>query len=218
MELSLHGTQGTHTNVVEAADAVFAQEFNEPLVHQIVVAYLAAGRAGTRAQKTRAEVSGGGRKPWRQKGTGRARAGTTRSPLWRGGGRTFAARPQDHSQKVNRKMYRGAMRSIFSELVRQERLVVVDEIQPITPKTRELLSLLKSLPPLLKKESTSSKGELEDVLIITDALTEHLYLASRNLPGVGLSEAMMVDPVSLVHFEKVLMTVGALRQIEERFA
>jgi len=214
MELSLHGTQGTHAAVVEVTDAVFGQEFNEPLIHQIVVAYLAGGRAGTKAQKTRAEVSGGGRKPWRQKGTGRARAGTNRSPIWRGGGRTFAARPQDHSQKVNRKMYRGAMRSILSELVRQDRLVVVDDIQPVTPKTRELLSLLMSIPKLVK----SNGSGLEKVLLVTNALTEHLYLAARNLSGVGLAEAMMVDPVSLIGFEKVLMTVGALRQIEERFA
>ncbi|CAK0747283.1 50S ribosomal subunit protein L4 [Gammaproteobacteria bacterium] len=214
MELALHGTQGAQAAVVEVVDAVFGQEFNEPLIHQIVVAYLAAGRAGTKAQKTRAEVRGGGRKPWRQKGTGRARAGTSRSPLWRGGGRTFAARPQDHSQKVNRKMYRGAMRSIFSELVRQGRLVVVDEVQPITPKTRELLSLLKSIPRLMGNEG----GGLDSVLIVTDTLTEHLYLAARNLPEVDLAEAMMVDPVSLVSFDKVLVTVGALRQIEERFA
>jgi large subunit ribosomal protein L4 len=218
MELSLHGTQGTQANVIEAADVVFGQEFNEPLIHQIVVAYLAGGRAGTKAQKTRAEVSGGGRKPWRQKGTGRARSGTTRSPIWRGGGRTFAARPQDHSQKVNRKMYRGAMRSILSELVRQDRLVVVDEVQPVTPKTRELLSLLRSIPPLIKKDKDRDQGELDNILIVTDMLTEHLYLASRNLPNVDLREAMVVDPVSLVGFEKVLMTVGALRQIEERFA
>jgi large subunit ribosomal protein L4 len=218
MELSLHGTQGTHVDAVEVTDTVFGQEFNEPLVHQVVVAYLAAGRAGTRAQKTRAEVRGGGRKPWRQKGTGRARAGTTRSPLWRGGGRTFAARPQDHSQKVNRKMYRGAMRSILSELVRQDRLVLIDEIQTVTPKTRELLSLLGAIPSLLGPDEGGSKRKLENVLIVTDALTEHLYLASRNLHGVDLTEAMVVDPVSLVGFDKVLMTVGALRQIEERFA
>lgn len=219
MELQLHSIQSAQSVAVHVADAVFDCEFNEPLIHQIVTAYLAAGRAGTKAQKTRAEVSGGGRKPWRQKGTGRARAGTTRSPIWRGGGRTFAARPQDHAQKVNRKMYRGAMRSILSELVRQERLVLVDEIQPITPKTRELLSMLTSVPSLIKQGvERGLKADLEDVLIVTDALTEHLYLAARNLSGVGLIEAMMVDPVSLVNFDKVLMTVGALRQIEERFA
>jgi large subunit ribosomal protein L4 len=199
------------------ADAVFGGEFNEPLVHQVVTAYLAAARAGTKAQKSRAEVSGGGRKPWRQKGTGRARAGTNRSPLWRGGGRTFAARPQDHSQKVNRKMYRGAMRSILSELVRQDRLVVVDELQPVTPKTREFIALLEAIPPLAK-EQVKGKARLTEVLVVTDALTEHLYLASRNLPWVGLSESTAIDPVSLVNFDKVLMTVGALRQIEERLA
>jgi large subunit ribosomal protein L4 len=219
MELQLHSTHGAQSVAVHTDDAVFGCEFNEPLIHQIVTAYLAAGRAGTKAQKTRAEVRGGGRKPWRQKGTGRARAGTTRSPIWRGGGRTFAARPQDHAQKVNRKMYRGAMRSIFSELARQERLVLVDEIQPVTPKTRELLSMLKGIPSLVRQGvARDSKPELDDVLIVSDAITEHLYLASRNLSGVGLIEAMIVDPVSLVNFDKVLMTVGALRQIEERFA
>ena len=209
MELSLHDTQGGRTAGIEVADAVFAREFNEPLIHQIVTAYLAAGRAGTKAQKTRAEVSGGGRKPWRQKGTGRARAGTTRSPLWRGGGRTFAARPQDHAQKVNRKMYRGAMCSILSELARQERLVVVDGVQPASPKTQAFVALLRGIVPAERMKS---------VLIVTEALTEHLYLAARNLHQVALAEAMTVDPVSLVGFEQVVVTVGALRQIEERFA
>jgi len=218
MELRLHSIQGAQAVTVHVTEAIFGQEFNEPLIHQIVTAYLAAGRAGTKAQKTRAEVRGGGRKPWRQKGTGRARAGTTRGPIWRGGGRTFAAVPQNHAQKVNRKMYRGAMLSILSELVRQERLVVVDEIQPITPKTRELLSMLKTIPPLIKQDVEPGKSELDDVLIVTDALTEHLYLAARNLFRVGLIEATSVDPVSLVNFDKVLITVGALRQIEERFA
>jgi len=218
MELSLYTIHATQMTVVNVADEVFAQKFNEPLIHQIVTAYLAGGRAGTKAQKSRAEVSGGGRKPWRQKGTGRARAGTTRSPLWRGGGRTFAARPQDHHQKVNRKMYRGAMRSILSELIRQDRLLVVNEIQPITPKTRELLALLKSLPPLISEKKRHDNGGLENLLIITDALTEHLYLSAHNLSGVGLVEAIAVDPVSLINCDKVLVTVGALRQLEERFA
>ncbi|CAK0749624.1 50S ribosomal subunit protein L4 [Gammaproteobacteria bacterium] len=222
MELSLYANQGNLVSVINAADVIFTQKFNEPLIHQIVTAYLAASRAGTKSQKTRAEVSGGGRKPWRQKGTGRARAGTTRSPLWRGGGRTFAARPQDHTQKVNRKMYRGAMRSILSELVRQDRLIVVDELQPVTPKTRELVSLFTTIPPLVRcndQDHGKDHGkEKVNVLIITDALTEHLYLAARNLHSVGLVEARVVDPVSLVKFEKVLMTVGALRQIEERLA
>ncbi len=204
MELSLRGTE----TGIEVKDAVFGRAFNEPLIHQVVTAYLAAGRAGTRAQKTRAEVRGGGRKPWRQKGTGRARAGTTRSPLWRGGGRTFAARPQDYAQKVNRKMYRGAMCSILSELIRQDRLVVVEALPLEQPKTRAFLSLLQTIVGV----------DPGMVLIVTDAVTESLDMASRNLPRVELAEALSVDPVSLVAFEKVIMTVGALRQVEERFA
>ncbi len=217
MELSLRSTQGVRA-AIEVADTVFGREFNEPLIHQVVVAYLAAGRAGTRGQKTRAEVSGGGRKPWRQKGTGRARAGTTRSPLWRGGGRTFAARPQDYEQKVNRKMYRGAMRSILSELVRQDRLVIVEEINALSPKAKEFLSLLREFVPSVRQDNGDVSTRVDSVLVVTDVLTERLYLATRNLSHVELAEAMMVDPVSLVGFEKVLMTVGALRQIEERFA
>ncbi len=203
MELKLQTAQGTASSAVDVSDGVFAVPFNEPLIHQVVTAYLAAARAGTKAQKTRAEVSGGGKKPWRQKGTGRARAGTTRGPIWRGGGRTFAARPQDHEQKVNRKMYRGAMRSILSELIRQDRLIVVDDIKAETPKTRELVASLKGFG-------------LDDVLIVLESLTENMYLASRNLHWVGLVEAATVDPVSLVGFEKILITVGAVRQIEER--
>jgi len=208
MELALHSIQGNQIANIEITDAVFAQQFNEPLIHQVVVAYLAAGRAGTKAQKTRAEVSGGGRKPWRQKGTGRARAGTTRSPLWRGGGRTFAARPQDHSQKVNRKMYRGAMRSILSELINQQRLIVINEIQPNTPKTKNFLVMISAITPIV--------AEKKNISIITEVLTENLYLATRNLFNVNLIESKNVDPVSLINSEKVIITLGALRQIEER--
>jgi large subunit ribosomal protein L4 len=188
---------------VEVADSSFAVPYNEPLVHQVVTAYLAGARAGTRAQKTRAEVSGGGTKPWRQKGTGRARAGSIRSPIWRGGGVTFASKTRDYSQKVNRKMYRGAMRSILSELVRQERLVVLDEFGVGAPKTRELVDKLGKLG-------------LRDVLIVTDQVPDALALAARNLHSVAVIEANQVNPVSLVAFENVLMTVPAVKQMEER--
>jgi large subunit ribosomal protein L4 len=166
---------------------------------------MAGARAGTRAQKNRSDVRGGGRKPWRQKGTGRARSGTITSPIWRKGGVTFAARPQDHSQKVNKKMYRGAIRSIFSELVRQDRLIVVESISVDAPKTRELLTKLKDL-------------ELDDVLIITDKVEENLYLAARNLHKVDVRDVAAIDPVSLIGFSKVLVTVEALKQLEEMLA
>lgn len=193
------------TGTVEVADATFGKEFNEALVHQVVTAYLAGGRQGTRAQKNRSDVRGGGKKPWRQKGTGRARAGTIRSPLWRSGGVTFAARPQDFSQKVNRKMYRAAMRSILSELVRQERLVAVEEFSVEAPKTKQVAAKLKEL-------------NLEKVLIITEELDETLYLAARNLPHVDVVDVAAADPVSLVAFDKVLVTVSALRKFEEKLA
>lgn len=186
---------------VELSEVAFGKEFNEALVHQVVVAYLAGGRQGTRAQKTRAEVSGGGKKPWKQKGTGRARAGSIRSPLWRGGGKSFAARPQDWEQKVNRKMYRGAMQCILSELVRQERLVLVDEISVSAPKTKELLAKLNGYG-------------VANVLIVTDAVDENLYLAARNLPHVQVVDTGAVDPVSLIGFEKVLMSVPAAKKLE----
>lgn len=219
MELVVHNFHPASPNKINVRDEIFAQKFNESLIHQVVIAYLARGRAGTKAQKSRAEVSGGGRKPWRQKGTGRARAGTIRSPLWRGGGRTFAARPQDYRQKLNRKMYRGAMRSILSELVRQDRVLVVNEIDSITtPKTQELLSLLKSFASLRKMTKDRDNGGLVNVLIITDTVSEYLYLAARNLANIGLIEASAVDPVSLITFDKTLITLGALQQIEERFA
>ncbi|SIO17202.1 50S ribosomal protein L4 [Salinivibrio sp. ES.052] len=197
--------------VVKGADALtvsettFGREFNESLVHQVVVAYAAGARQGTRAQKTRSDVSGGGAKPWRQKGTGRARAGTIRSPIWRSGGVTFAARPQDHAQKVNKKMYRGALKSILSELVRQERLIVVDNFSVEAPKTKELVAKLKEL-------------ELNDVLIVTAEVDENLFLAARNLYKVDVRDTETIDPVSLIAFDKVVMTADAVKQVEEMLA
>lgn len=197
--MNLNTASGGTVNVSEVA---FDKDFNEPLVHQVVTAFLAGGRQGSKAQKTRSEVAGGGRKPWRQKGTGRARAGTIRSPLWRGGGKTFAAVPRDFSQKVNRKMYRGALRCILSELVRQERLVVVDEFAVSEPRTKALTERLGELG-------------LRNALIVADQVDENLYLAARNLPKVDVRDAHGVDPVSLVGFEKVLITVPALKKLEE---
>lgn len=190
---------------VEASEVVFGRDFNEALVHQVVNAYLAGARQGTRKQKTRSEVSGGGRKPWRQKGTGRARAGTIRSPIWVGGGRAFAARPQDHSQKVNRKMYRAAMQCILAELVRQERLVVVEEFAIAEAKTKAMVAKLAEL-------------NVADALVVTEAVETDLYLAARNIPKVDVVDASGVNPVSLVASEKVVMTVGALKKIEEMLA
>ena len=201
MNLNLAMSSGS----VEVSEAAFAREYNEALVHQVVVAQMAGARQGSRGQKTRAEVSGGGRKPWRQKGTGRARAGSIRSPLWRGGGKVFAARPQDHSQKVNRKMYRGAMRCIISELIRQERLVVCESFGLAEPRTKGLLARLKDL-------------DLRNVLIVADEIDENLYLASRNLKDVGVSDVAALDPVSLISHDKVLVTVGALKKLEEALA
>lgn len=189
-------------NAIQVSEDTFGRDFSEALVHQVVTAYLAGARAGTKAQKNRSDVRGGGRKPWRQKGTGRARAGTIRSPLWRGGGRTFAARPQDHSQKVNRKMYRGALQAILSELVRQERLVVLDAIELSAPKTGELLKKMA--------EHGFEKG-----LIITPEVDENLFLASRNIPNVHSLDVASLDPVSLVGADKVIMTVDAVKKIEE---
>jgi len=186
---------------VELSEVAFGKEFNEALVHQVVVAYMAGARQGTRAQKSRAEVSGGGKKPFKQKGSGRARAGSIRSPIWRGGGKSFAARPQDWDQKVNRKMYRGAMQCILAELVRQDRLVLVDDFAVSAPKTKELVSKLNGLG-------------LSNTLIITDAVDENLYLAARNLPHVEVIDTAAVDPVSLIGFEKVLMSVPAAKKLE----
>ena len=190
---------------VDVADSAFAVDFNEPLIHQVVSAFLAGGRAGTKAQKNRAQVRGGGAKPWRQKGTGRARAGTIRSPIWVGGGRTFAARPRDYSQKVNRKMYRAALRSLFSELVRQDRLVVTESIEMKAPKTKEMAALLKS-------------NGVDNVLIVNEAFDEKVFLSARNLPNVGICDAASIDPVVLMRFEKVLITLPALKLIEERLS
>ncbi len=202
MELQLQGGAG---GKVQVADATFGREFREALVHQVVVACMAGARAGTAKQKTRAEVSGGGSKPWRQKGTGRARAGTIRSPIWRGGGKVFAASPRDYAQKINRKMYRGAMRSILSELVRQDRLVAVESFAVDAPRTRQLVERLAALG-------------LDNALIITDTADDNLYLAARNLPQVAVCAAQDADPVSLVGFEKVVVTTAALKQLEERLA
>lgn len=201
MELALKDAKGA----LEVSETTFGREFNESLVHQVVVAYAAGARQGTRAQKNRSAVSGGGKKPWRQKGTGRARAGTIRSPLWRSGGVTFAAQPQDHSQKVNKKMYRAAIQSILSELVRQERLLVVEKFDVETPKTKELVAKLKDM-------------ELNDVLIVTEEVNENLFLAARNLYKVDVRDASAIDPVSLVGFGKVLVTAGAVKQLEEMLA
>jgi large subunit ribosomal protein L4 len=191
------------TGEVDASDAAFGQRFNEALVHQVVTAYRAAGRSGTKAQKSRAEVRGGGKKPWSQKGTGQARAGSNRSPIWVGGGKTFAARPRDFAQKVNRKMYRGAIRSMLSELARTERLLVTDSIPLDQPKTKLLALQLKS-------------WQLSSVLIVVEAADEKLGLAARNLPHVEVIEAPALNPVSLVAYDKVLMTVGAVKMLEER--
>ena len=190
---------------VELADRTFAVDYNEALVHQVVTAYMAGSRRGTKAQKSRAQVRGGGRKPWRQKGFGRARAGSIRSPIWRGGGATFAAQPRSHEQKVNRKMYRGAMRSILSELTRREQLIVVEEFALDEPKTKNMVTRLSALG-------------LTDVLIVIAEHDDTLVLASRNLHRVAVQRYTEVSPVSLLSFDKVLMTVGAVKRIEERFA
>ena len=190
---------------VELAETAFAREYNEALVHQVVVAFMAAGRQGSRAHKNRSAVSGGGKKPWRQKGTGRARAGTTRAPIWRSGGVTFAAQPQDHSTKVNRKMYRGALRCIVSELIRQQRLVAVESFAVQAPKTKALLAQLKDL-------------EISNALIITEEVDENLFLAARNVKAVDVRDVDAIDPVSLISYDKVLITVPALKKLEEVLA
>lgn len=199
MELKVVGS----SKKLAVAEDIFNAKFNEALVHQIVTAYLNAGRAGTVAQKTRSEVRGGGSKPFRQKGTGRARAGTIRSPLWRKGGVVFAAKPRNYAQKVNKKMYRGALRAIFSELLRLERLVIVDSFQVETHKTKDLLTKLKDYNTYRK------------VLIITEAVEENLYLAARNLANVDVRDVAAVDPVCLVGTEMIVMTAPALKQVEE---
>jgi len=201
MELSLHSDAG----VINVSDAVFDVKFNETLVHQSVTAYLAAARSGTRAQKSRSDVTGTGAKPWRQKGTGRARAGTVKSPLWRSGGVTFAAKPQNYAQKLNKKMYRSALCSILSELVRSTRLIVVENFSVETPKTKKLLEKLKPF-------------DVKNLLIITENIEDNLALAARNLHQVELNDAKGTNPVSLVGSETVIITVPALKQLEERLA
>lgn len=201
MNLNLTGASGS----VEVSDLAFGKEFNEALVHQVVTAYMAGGRQGTKAQKNRSAVSGGGAKPFRQKGTGRARAGTSRSPLWRAGGVTFAAQSRNFAQKVNKKMYRAAMRCILSELVRQERLVVVEDFRLEAPKTKQFVAKLEEL-------------KLDNALLITENVEQNLYLAARNVPHVDVRDAAGIDPVSLIGFEKVLVTVPALKKIEEVLA
>lgn len=202
MELSVCKPGSSEVGTVSVSDVTFAREYNEDLVHQVVTAYMAGARQGTRAQKNRAAVNGGGKKPWRQKGTGRARAGTTRSPIWRSGGVTFAAQPQDHSQKVNRKMYRAAMQTIMSELARQDRLVVVESLNLESPKTKHLVKRL---------------GEygLDNVLIVSAEVNENLYLAARNLHKVDVSDVDGVDPLSLIGHDKVMVTVDAVKKFEE---
>jgi len=197
MQLSVSGGKK-----LKVSDATFGRDFSEALVHQVVTAYLAGGRAGTKAQKNRSAVRGGGKKPWRQKGTGRARAGTIRSPIWRGGGATFAAVPRDHTQKVNKKMYRGAMQTILSELVRQERLVIVSDLKVEKPSTTEFISRLNDLG-------------FEKGLIVTAELDENVYLSARNIPGVYTLDVSGIDPVSLVAADKVVMTVDAVEKIQE---
>lgn len=197
---NIDGTLGDSINVSET---VFSNSYNEPLIHQVLIAYMAGSRAGTKTNKSRSDVRGGGIKPWRQKGTGRARAGSIRSPIWRGGGVTFAARPRSFKQKVNRKMYSAAMRSIVSELLRQERLKVVDEITISAIKTKELIKKLIQF-------------NCQDVLIITKEDDNHISLASRNVPNVSVIDPSQINPLNLLMFKNVLITVDALKQVEEK--
>jgi large subunit ribosomal protein L4 len=196
---------GKETGTVGASDSVFAVDFNEALVHQVVNAYMVSGRSGTKAQKNRSEVRGGGAKPWRQKGTGRARAGTTRSPIWVGGGRAFPGHNRDFNQKVNKKLYRGALRSIFSELNRTGRLIVVDDFKVDAPKTKEFNANLAKL-------------DVKDALVVTEAFDEYLYLSSRNLYSADVCDVAAIDPVSLIGFQNVVMTQGAVKRLEEQLA
>ena len=197
MNLSLAENKGT----VEVTDASFGREYNEGLVHQVLVAFMAGARQGSRAQKNRSRVSGGGKKPWRQKGTGRARAGTSRSPIWRSGGVTFAAQPQEHSVKVNKKVYRGALQCIWSELIRQERLVVVEDLVIEQPKTKVLVEKLRDLG-------------LSETLIVVEKIDDNLRLASRNLSKTDVRDLTHIDPLCLISNEKVLVTAGALKGLE----
>ncbi len=204
MELTLQTSGGTG-GTVQVSDTVFSAPYNEALIHQVVTAYMATARSGSKAQKSRSEVSGGGAKPWRQKGTGRARAGTSRSPIWRSGGVTFAAKPRSYRQKVNRKMYRAAMRSILSELVRQERLMVVEEFSVATPKTKDF-------------QAKIANYQLERGMVVVDQLEENLWLASRNLPRVHVLEVSALNPVDLISMDKVMITQAALNQIGGQLA
>ena len=201
LNISAPGT-GLSKEAVNLSEVTFGREYNEALIHQVVVAYMAIGRQGTKSLKTRSEVRGGGAKPYRQKGTGRARAGTIRSPIWRGGGQTFAAKPRDYYQKVNKKMYRGAMRSILSELIRQDRIVVTNDFSIEGPKTKQVQNLLKELT-------------LEDVLIVVEEVDDNLYLGARNLKNVEVVDVQGINPVTLIRCKKVLFTVGALKKVEE---
>ena len=200
MQLNVNDAQA-----IEVSELTFGGEFNETLVHQAVVAYMAGGRQGSKQQKTRSDVAGGGKRPWRQKGTGRARSGSSVGPIWRGGGVTFAAKPHEHRQKLNKKMYRAALRSILSELVRLDRLVVVEDFAVEAPKTKALLGKLNGMG-------------LSDVLIVTEAVDQNLYLAARNLPHVDVRDVQGTDPVSLIAFDKVLVTVSAVKKFEELLA
>ncbi len=200
MKLQLHGAAGKDLQVSELA---FGRDFNEGLVHQVVTAYMAAGRAGTKAQKTRSDVRGGGAKPWRQKGTGRARHGTIRSPIWVGGGRAFAARPRSYDQKVNRKMYRAAMQSLLSELVRQDRVKILESLEVAEPRTKLMVEKLKELG-------------VDNGLFVVEAFDEKLHLAARNLRDVEILEVTALDPVSLLQYDHVFMTVAAVRRLEEK--
>lgn len=202
MELRVITSAGKEKEAIKVSDAVFAKKFNEDLVHQVITAYRAAGRSGTKAQKTRAEVSGGGIKPWRQKGTGRARAGTTRSPIWRKGGVTFAAKPRNFEQKVNKKMLKNAMRSIFGELARSERLVLIEDFKVSEPKTKNFAEQLKNC-------------NVSDVLVVTEKLDDNLYLAARNLPTAAVCDVASLNPVALVAFNKVMLTLAAVKKLEE---
>ncbi len=201
MELKLYKPGKKRAGKLKVADSVFAADYNEALIHQVLTAYMSGSRAGSKAQKSRSEARGGGRKPWRQKGLGRARAGTIRSPIWRGGGVTFAAKPRKYKQKMNKKMYRGAMRSILSELARQERLVLVEEFTIDQPKTKLFIESLNAM-------------DLNEVLIITDEVAENLYLAARNIPSVDVIDTVEINPYTLIGFEKVLMTKGAVGRVE----
>lgn len=197
MDIQVHNS----TNTLNVSDVVFGAEYNEPLIHQVVSAYMAAARSGTKAQLAKGEVRGGGKKPWKQKGTGRARAGSIRSPLWRGGGTTFAASPRDHSQKVNRKMYRGAIRSIVAELARRNHLVIVDSITTAAAKTKDLVAQLEKLGS-------------SDILIVTGELDQNLFLSARNIPHVAVCDVEALNPVSLLRHKKVLMTADAVKKLE----